>query len=152
MNTRRTFNRPLARANMYRFASKYGTPEMWDHVPPRVFLPLPRFAAAAAANTPKLEAELAGLDFDAPCNVGPDGLVVKSFEQCEYPAEYNVGIHRCSNGENGFTPIVLCAHHVAYVAEALQGLLEAGNGQLACGTKADSVFEIMTVEKIRRQS
>lgn len=151
MNTRRTFNRSLSISTIDHFRLKHGHPHEWDHVPPRLIMPLPRFAAAAAAaKAGKLEDELAGLDFDAPCNVGPEGLVVRSFEQCPYPAEYNVGIHRCSNGVSGFTPIVLCGHHVAYVAEALKDLLEEGNGQLDCGTKAESVFEIMTVERIRK--
>jgi hypothetical protein len=94
--------------------------------------------------------DVADLDFATPCNVGPEGVFAREFEQCPRPATWDVDVHHCKGdgNQNSTIPVVLCDHHLALIAEALTGFIDEHNGVLPCGLHADNVFDMIRAKRI----
>lgn len=136
-------DRKLTEKTIEAFRRKYGHPAYdWPDVPEKIFPPRP--------GKQKKSGTLEALDFDTPCNVGPEGEMVRSFENCPDPATWNVEIHHCKDGEDVWHPITLCDEHLIHTSQALADFVEENDGVLPCGKKAESVYDIMRAERIRK--
>lgn len=93
--------------------------------------------------------DLEDLDFATPCNVGPEGVFARQFEQCPNAATWDVEVHRCRNGaEEDTLPVVLCDEHLSLIAEALTEFIDQHQGVLPCGKHANSVFDLVKATRI----